>query len=437
MNNNDLFEKVPISKAYFKLSLPVVLSMVISLVYNMVDTFFVAQTQNTNLVAGVSLCAPIFTLMIALGDIFSIGGSSVISRLFGQKQDEEGKNVSDFCFYGAIVCGILVSLIMMIARKPILTILGTNQATLPYASQYYTYMALGATLIIVSLTPSNLMRTEGLATESMIGTITGSIINMILDPIFILYLNMGAGGAAIATIIGYFASDLVFIYLTLKKSKKLSISLKHTHITKNEVISIFTIGIPASITNLMSSFAMAMTNNYLVTYGNDKVAAMGIVLKINMIVLLVMIGFAFGAQPLLGYNYGAHNTKRLKEIIKFDLFVEITFAVITSIILALFTASFIKIFMNDPSIIQAGTLMLRFLLLSSPCVGIILVFTTLFQSEGKALPALLLSIGRQGIVFAIFLLLSNIFGYYGIISSQMIADIITAIIALILYKIYK
>lgn len=437
MNNNDLFEKVPISKAYFKLALPVVLSMVISLVYNMVDTFFVAQTQNTNLVAGVSLCAPIFTLMIALGDIFSIGGSSVISCLFGQKQDEEGKNVSDFCFYGAIVCGILVSLIMMIARKPILTILGTNQATLPYASQYYTYMALGATLIIVSLTPSNLMRTEGLATESMIGTITGSIINMILDPIFILYLNMEAGGAAIATIIGYFASDLVFIYLTLKKSKKLSISLKHTHITKNEVISIFTIGIPASITNLMSSFAMAMTNNYLVTYGNDKVAAMGIVLKINMIVLLVMIGFAFGAQPLLGYNYGAHNTKRLKEIIKFDLFVEITFAVITSIILALFTASFIKIFMNDPSIIQAGTLMLRFLLLSSPCVGIILVFTTLFQSEGKALPALLLSIGRQGIVFAIFLLLSNIFGYYGIISSQMIADIITAIIALILYKIYK
>lgn len=437
MNNNDLFEKVPISKAYFKLALPVVLSMVISLVYNMVDTFFVAQTQNTNLVAGVSLCAPIFTLMIALGDIFGIGGSSVISRLFGQKQDEEGKNVSGFCFYGTIVCGILVSLIMMIARKPILTILGTNQATLPYASQYYTYMALGATLIIVSLTPSNLMRTEGLATESMIGTITDSIINMILDPIFILYLNMGAGGAAIATIIGYFASDLVFIYLTLKKSKKLSISLKHTHITKNEVISIFTIGIPASITNLMSSFAMAMTNNYLVTYGNDKVAAMGIVLKINMIVLLVMIGFAFGAQPLLGYNYGAHNTKRLKKIIKFDLFVEITFAVITSIILALFTPSFIKIFMNDPSIIQAGTLMLKFLLLSSPCVGIILVFTTLFQSEGKALPALLLSIGRQGIVFAIFLLLSNIFGYYGIISSQMIADIITAIIALILYKIYK
>lgn len=315
MNNNDLFEKVPISKAYFKLALPVVLSMVISLVYNMVDTFFVAQTQNTNLVAGVSLCAPIFTLMIALGDIFGIGGSSVISRLFGQKQDEEGKNVSGFCFYGTIVCGILVSLIMMIARKPILTILGTNQATLPYASQYYTYMALGATLIIVSLTPSNLMRTEGLATESMIGTITGSIINMILDPIFILYLNMGAGGAAIATIIGYFASDLVFIYLTLKKSKKLSISLKHTHITKNEVISIFTIGIPASITNLMSSFAMAMTNNCLVTYGNDKVAAMGIVLKINMIVLLVMIGFAFGAQPLLGYNYGAHNTKRLKKLL--------------------------------------------------------------------------------------------------------------------------
>lgn len=438
MNNNDLFEKAPVSKAYFKLALPVVLSMVISLVYNMVDTYFVAQTQNTNLVAGVSLCAPIFTLMIALGDIFGIGGSSVISRLFGQKLDEKGKNVSGFCFYGAIVCGILVSIIMILAKNPILALLETNKATLPYASQYYTYMALGATLIIVSLTPSNLMRTEGLATESMIGTITGSIVNIILDPIFILYLNMGAGGAAFATIIGYLASDLVFIYLTLKKSKKLSISLKHTHITKNELTSIFTIGIPASITNLMSSFAMALTNNYLVAYGNDKVAAMGIVLKINMIVLLVMIGFAFGAQPLLGYNYGANNTKRLKEIIKFDLLVEIVFALCTSIILALFTPSFIKIFMKDVSIVQSGTLMLRCLLLSSPCVGIILVFTTLFQSEGKALPAFLLSIGRQGIVLLVcMMLLANVFGYIGIICSQMVTDIITAIIALGLYKAYK
>lgn len=249
---------------------------------------------------------------------------------------------------------------------------------------------------------------------------------------------MGAGGAAIATIIGYFASDLVFIYLVLKKSKKLSISLKHTHITKSELISIFTIGIPASITNLMSSFAMALTNNYLVTYGNDKVAAMGIVLKINMIVLLVMIGFAFGAQPLLGYNYGSGNIKRLKEIIRFDLLVEVAFALCTSIILALFTPSFIKLFMNDSSIVQSGTVMLRCLLLSSPCVGVILVFTTLFQSEGKALPAFILSIGRQGIVLLLcMIVLANIFGYVGIICSQMIADIITAVISLILYKAYK
>ena len=186
----------------------------------------------------------------------------------------------------------------------------------------------------------------------------------------------------------------------------------------------------------MSSFAMAITNNYLVVFGNDKVAAMGIVLKINMIVLLVMIGFAFGAQPLIGYNYGAKNTKRLKEIIKFDLLVEIIFALCTSVTLALFTPSFIKIFMNDSTIIQSGTLMLRFLLLSSPCVGIILVFTTLFQSEGKALPALLLSIGRQGVVFVIcIIVLSHIFGYYGIICSQTIADILTAIMALVLYKV--
>lgn len=436
--NNDLFEKSSIPKAYFTMALPVVLSMVISLVYNMVDTYFVAKTQNTSLVAGVSLCAPIFTLMIALGDIFGIGGSSVISRLFGQKDDDGGKKVSSFCFNSAIACGICVTIIMLLLKTPILNLLGANHETIKHASAYYTYLALGATFIIVSMTPSNLMRCEGLALESMIGTITGSIINIILDPIFILYLNMGAAGAALATIIGYLFSDCLFIYLVHKKSHKLSMSIKDVSISKEHIISIFAIGIPASITNLMQSFSMALTNNYLIHYGTDKVAAMGIVLKINMIVMLVMVGFAFGAQPLLGYNYGAKNTKRLKNIIRFDLIVEITFAVVTSIILALFTPSIIQIFMNKQNIIQAGTPMLRLLLLSSPCAGLILVFTTLFQSEGKALPSFLLSIGRQGVILAfVMIILSSFFGYNGIICSQTVSDVLTALLALVLYKVYK
>ena len=174
---NELFEKMPVHKAYFKLGLPVVFGMVISLIYNMVDTYFIAQTGNTNLVAGVSISAPVFTLMIALGVIFGLGGSSVISRLFGQKLDDDGKRLSVFCFYGALLCGILVAAILMVFRSPILHLLGADAETMPYASQYYTFIALGAPFIIVTYTPSNLLRTEGFAAASMIGSILGAVIN--------------------------------------------------------------------------------------------------------------------------------------------------------------------------------------------------------------------------------------------------------------------
>lgn len=431
---NELFEKAPVRKAYFTMALPVVLGMVVSLIYNMVDTFFIARTQNTNLVAGVSLCAPIFTLMIALGDIFGLGGSSVISRLFGEKREEEGKRVSGFCFYAAILCGVVVTVLMLLCQNPILRLLGATEDTVEYAAQYYRYMAYGAPFIIVSLTPSNLIRTEGLAVQSMIATVTGSVVNIILDPVFIFGLGMGAGGAAIATVLGNVATDILLIYFVRTKSHKLTVSPKNIRVGAATVGGILAIGIPASITNIMQSFGITLTNRYLVQYGTEKVASMGIAMKVNMIVVLVMVGFAFGAQPLLGYNYGARNEKRLKEILRFDLMVEIGFSVITAAILALLAPQIVTVFMKDEAIIASGSLMLRCMLISTPLIGVVLVFTTLFQAEGRAVPALLLSISRQGVIFAASLmLLSTLFGYRGVICAQAVADVLTALLAVGLY----
>ena len=438
MNENELFEKAPIPKAYFTMALPVVFSMVVSLIYNVVDTYFIAKTQNASLVAAVSLCAPLFTLMIALGDIFGIGGSSVLSRLFGQKENDMARNASGFCLYGSIVCGIFVTCILFLFKNPILHFLGASEETIVYASQYYRYIALGSTFIIVSLTPSNLIRTEGLATSSMVGTIIGSVVNIILDPLFIFTLNMGAGGAALATIIGYFVSDIVFLYLTKTKAKRLTLSIKEAKIPKKIIKDIFVIGIPASLTNIVASLGQTLMNRSLIVYGNENVAAMGIALKVNMIILLVMVGFAFGAQPLLGFNYGAHNTERLKKLIKFDMMVELSFSIVTALILAIFAPNIISLFMKNQEIISIGSSMLRWLILTGPCVGIILVFTTLFQSEGKGIPALILSIARQGVIYALCLFFaSKLFGLQGIIASQALSDVFTLMIALLIYKIYK
>ena len=433
---NELFEKVPVPKAYFTLALPVVFSMVVSLVYNMVDTYFIAQTGNTNLVAGVSLSAPVFTLMIALGDIFGLGGSSVISRLFGEKKDEDGKRLSVFCFYAAILCGIVVTIVMMMLREPILYVLGADQDTISYASGYFTYIVLGAPFIILSFTPSNLLRTEGFATAAMTGNILGAVVNMILDPVFISVLGLGAAGAAIATVIGNIFADLFYVWFLLKKSRRLSVNPAGFHIHIAEVGQILAIGIPASITNLMQSIGIALTNRSLLPYGNDRVAAMGIVMKVNLIAVLILVGFAFGAQLLIGYNYGAKNHARLKEILRFCYEFECGAAAVLAGALSLAAPAMIGLFMQDASIIEIGVPMLRMQQMGMVFTAVVLVTTCTFQSAGKAVGAFLLSVSRQGVVFAAVLFIaSKTFAYSGVLMAQAVSDLLTAILAVILLHI--
>lgn len=313
--DNELFEKAPIPEAYFSLAMPVVLSMLVTLVYNMVDTYFIAHTGNTDMVAGVSLTAPVFTVMIALGDIFGLGGSPVISRLFGQHRFADGKRLSAFCFYAAIATGLLILVLGLAFRDPMLALLGATDDTWQYASDFYTLIIVGSPFIIVSMTPSNLLRTEGHAVQSMIGSVAGTAVNIVLNPLFIHGFGWGAAGSAGATAIANICTDAYFVWFTLRHSSNLSIdprtvidrARRRLAVTAREVGSILAIGIPSAITNLTQSVGIVMINLFLLPYGTDAVAAMGIALKVIMIAVLVFVGFAFGAQPLIGYNYGARN----------------------------------------------------------------------------------------------------------------------------------
>ena len=386
---NYLFEKMPVPKAYMKLALPVVLSMIVSLVYNMVDTYFIALTGVQELVAGVSLVAPMFTLMIAFGDIFGLGGSSVISRLLGEKKDNEAKKTCAFCIWVSLVFGLCISAILLLFRTQILGLLGVSKVTYEYANAYYTWIAIGAVSIIFSMVPSNILRTEGLAVQSMAGSIIGSIVNIIFDPIFIFGLNQGAAGA--------------------------------------------------SSTNIMQTFMMVMTNNFLLPYGTDKVAAMGIALKVNMITALVLVGFAFGGQPLVGYNYGAKNEKRLKNILKFAYLFEIGLGLLFTIIMCIFAPQIIKVFMDKPDIITNGAMMLRFQQMGMIFMSVTLISTCVCQAVGNAGGAFVLSISRQGVIYVLALLImSNVFGYTGVLVSQACSDVVTALIAVrIMLRIMK
>lgn len=431
----ELFERASIPRAYFKLALPVVLSMVASMIYNLADTFFVSQTQNTNLVAGVALCTPLFSFLIAIGDIFGLGGSSLISRLLGEKAYATGSRVSSFCLYGAVVLGLVTTVVLLGFSRPILHLLGATSATYPYAEQFYRIMAIGAMPIIVSIVPGNLIRTEGFATQSMIGTMVGTVITIILDPLLIFPMGLGAAGAALATVIGYTVSAGLLVYLTKRYCQVISIDIKLSKIDSQLIRQVLFIGIPGSITNLMQAFGTAVLNRYLVDYGATRVAAMGIVLKVYMIIMLVMVGFAFGAQPLIGYTFGAKNQKRFKQILRFDLMVEVVYALVFAVILMIFAPQIIGLFLHNPAVISAGTYMLRVFLATTPFVGAVLVYTTVFQSTGKASGAFIMSIARQGIVFYLMIVLgAHFLGYHGIIWAQPAADVLTCLIGWLLAR---
>ncbi len=433
----NIFESSSIPKTYLKLALPVVLGMVVTLVYNMVDTYFIALTGNTDLLAGGALCAPIFTLMLALGDSWGLGGSSLISRLLGGGQAEDGKRLSIFCFWGGIFTGLVTTCILLLGKGGILSFLGATPATLDYANQYYSWLALGAPFLILSLVPGNLLRTEGLPMPAMIGSILGAVINIILDPVFIFGLGMGAAGAAVATVIGYICSDLYFIWYVARKCPGLSMDLRKMRVNGAEVSAIMAIGLPASITNLMQSVGMTITNRSLLPYGNDAIAMMGITLKVVNIALLVLVGLAFGGQPLIGYTYGAKKMKRLKEILRFAYLCVCGTALVLVLILAVAARPVISVFMNEPSLVTMGAEMLRFQLAGMVFMGAGLIATITFQSTGKGLPALIVSLCRQGIVyFVVMMVMSAALGYKGVIGAQAVSDLVSLLIALILMKVY-
>lgn len=316
----------------------------------------------------------------------------------------------------------------------ILHVFGANGDVLGYAVQYYSVIVLGTALIIFSFVPSNLIRSEGLANESMIGTVLGAVINIILDPIFISYFGLGAAGAALATVLGYITTDIYFFYILKRKTKLIVWDFKNITIEKSEFFQILSIGFSAALANLTQSICVIMINTNLVSYGSDYVAAMGIVLKIIMIVQLLLTGFAFGGAPLYGYLYGGYYTKQFFSLIRFIFIWMVILAAGLSLPLIIWAKPIIGLFIQQKNIIEIGSQMLVWQCLSTAFAGIVLFLTVLFQSCGKAVPSYLLALSRQGIIFAaVLIIMKSFFDYKGIIQAQFYADLISFVLAVLLY----
>lgn len=435
MSEKSIFDTDRLIPTYFRLALPVVFSMVITLIYNLADTYFIAKTNNAMLVAGVSLCAPLFTALMAMGNIYGQGGSSLISRLLGAGEQDGVRRVSAFCFYLSIVTGAVIAVPMLLLRRPMLGLLGASAETYRYAESYYMVIVSGAPLVILSFIHSNLMRSEGMSALSMIGTVAGSLLNIILDPVFISVLGWGARGAALATVLGYALTDALCLIFVRTRSVALSVDLRKARVGGGELKQIFSVGTTAALTNLASSVCIVVMNQFLLPYGDEKIAALGIVLKVTMVVQLILVGFSFGGVPLFGFLYGAREQAKLNHLLQFCTLFLCGLALMESLAVFLLATPLMRAFIDNAAIVSDGAAMLRWQIAGMAFCAVVLLYTCLFQASGKALQALAMSLSRQGVLFmAVFLIATAVAGYRGFLTAQLIADAVSAALALTLYR---
>ncbi len=428
--NRELFEDAPVSKAVAVMAIPTIITMLVVVIYNMADTFFIGQTNDAMQVAAVSLATPVFMLFMALGNLFGIGGSSAISRALGAKQSLRAKQIASFCAYGSLGIGVIVMLLFLVGMNPILALIGASENTIDYARTYLVYVSFGGPFIMFGTAFGNILRGEGAARQSMIGNLIGTVTNIILDPILILWAGMGVAGAAIATVIGNMAACLFYLMYFLRKKSSLSIHPKYFKVGDGIALDVMAIGIPASLNNVLMSCSNIVYNNVLASYGDNPVAAMGVAMKANMLVVLLQIGLCAGIQPLIGYNYGAGNTKRLKKVFWFTGLCAVVMGTVLTILMVVAREYIIRAFINDTAVVEAGIEMMIALQISGPVIGILFLCINTIQGMGKAVPSLILTVCRQGLVFIpMILILNAIFGLEGVIYAQAVADFISIVIA--------
>ncbi len=432
---HELMGSMRVPKAVAVMAVPSVISSLVTVLYNMADTFFVGQTGDPLQVAAVSLTNPIFILMMAFANMFGMGGSTVLSMAMGEKDEKRVRAASSFVTYASVFVGIVFAAILILFMDPILGLFGANAETYALARGYTIHIAWGAPFIIWSAAASFIVRAEGASKEAMVGSMIGTIANIILDPIFISALGQGTAGAAIATSLGNILASGYYLWYFLKKSQVLSISFKDFTWKQNILTRICSTGLPTAIFSALMSVSTIVLNQMLVVYGNAPVAAIGIVFKANMFITFLQMGLANGVQPLLGYNYGSGNGKRFREVERFTKKCCLVVGTLATLLYFFLREPIIRLFINDDEVVRYGVQMLTAYMLSGPVIGFLFVNMNSLQSVGHALEATILSILRQGILLIpILYLLQALFGLTGIIFGQSLTDCAAVFLSAILWR---
>lgn len=431
--NETLFEKEPVWKAIAKMSIPAIVTSLVIVLYSIADMFFVGKTGDPLQIAAISLSGPIFAVLMALGSLIGSGSSAAIAKALGNKDTQTVKVYSSLCCSFSVVLGIVLAATLLFLRNPLLTLLGTTPEVRAYTRTYMTIITMGSPFILFANAAANVIRSEGAAKESMVGNGIATLINIVLDPLFILFFNMGVGGAAIATVIGNIAGCLYFIYYLVKKTNSLSLHPQYSRKQGRALVHLLALGLPTALSSILMCVSGTVSNQLISSYGSHAIAAMAVAGKAGMVVAMVQIGICMGSQPLLAYNYGAKNLPRTREIIKKLAITTIVSGVLLTLLCGLFREQLVTMFIHDNQVITLGKHMVTVMLLSSPVIGLYYLSTCFLQSAGNAGFANIVAILRQGIILIPLLyLLNKLMALDGLIVAQIAADAVSIGIGILL-----
>lgn len=434
-----LFAEAPVSRAVITLAVPTVISQLITVVYNMADTFFIGQMGDASQVAAATLAMPCFMLLTGFANLFGIGGASLISRSLGAGDRARANAASAFCIRSALLCSLLYG-IAVIALEPLLfPLLGADAETWGYLEDYMLWtVGIGALPTVANSLLAHLVRAEGHSAAAGVGLTLGGILNIVLDPIFIFTLGLEVEGAAIATMLSNLTATVYFVLFLLHRHGNTVIRL-HTARVPNSGIAaeVIGVGLPAFVMTMMSTLSNATLNHMVAGYSSTAIAGMGIAKRIDLLAYAIAQGMTQGTLPLIGYNYSSKDYDRMRRCIKTLFKYALAVAACGTVLMLLSAKPLVACFISDSETVEHGRRFLKIICLACPTTALNFAIITVLQAVGEKKSTLLLSLLRKGSLDIVFMLIFNsLVGISGIAWATPAADALALIVALAIFVPY-
>lgn len=427
MSKND-FSKGSIVKNIISLAIPMTLAQIITVLYNMVDRIYIGRfgENASDALTGLGVCFPVISIIMAFANLFGMGGAPLFSIKRGEGDNKTALKIMGNSFTMLLIFSIILTVTGLIFKKPLLYLLGASNATYPYANEYITIYFMGTVFVMISLGLNAFINAQGFGNFGMLTIILGAGINIILDPIFIFTLNMGVKGAAVATVISQALSAIwTFLFLTGKKTM-FKITLDAMRIDFKLILNIISLGMASFMMQITNGSVQMVCNSALAHFGNDTyVGIMTIINSVRELLWLPILGISNSTQPIIGFNYGANRPDRVKEAIRFMVFVIVAIGLVTWALVVLFTRQFISIFTTDAQILKYGVHCMHIYFFGFFLMGLQASGQTVFTGLGKSKQAVFFSILRKGIiVIPLTLLLPLVLGVDGVFIAEPVSNLI-------------